>query len=492
MVLPAAGFPHDRLRAMTWTRRHWIAASLGAGNLQPPPEKPNVVLIIADDFGWGDAGCYNPEARTRTPAIDQLAAGGVRFTDAHSASSVCTPSRYGILTGRYCWRTRLTNGVLNGESPSLIEPGRETLASMLKKQGYRTGGFGKWHLGLGPGGKTDYSAELRPGPNDFGFDEYFGIPASLDMPPYLFFENRRVLEAPTSQIAGNGAPPRGPFWRGGAIAPGFRMEDVLPKITERACRFIAHSAGQPFFAYVPLNAPHTPWVPSQDWKGKSKAGLYGDFVGQVDDSVRAITGQLRQQRALENTILIVTSDNGAPWAAQDAEAAGGHRANASWRGQKADIQEAGHRIPFIAHWPARFKPGVCRQTICLTDIFATLAGIHGVALASNTAEDSFSILPALLDPQRAAPVRDAIVHHSAQGLFAIRQGDWKLILGRGSGGFTQPAVIKPAPGEPEGELYNLAKDPHEDDNVYRQNPETVRRLTDLLALYRRQGHSRPM
>lgn len=476
---------------MDWSRRDWLAAGL-LGSLQHSPSPPNILLILADDLGWGDAGCYNPDARTRTPAIDALASAGVRFTDAHSPSAVCTPTRYGILTGRYCWRTRLRQGVLQGESPSLIEPGRETVASMLKKKGYRTGGFGKWHLGLGSAAKTDYSRELRPGPNDFGFDEYFGIPASLDMPPYLFFENRQVVEAPTSRIADSGAPPRGAFWRGGAIAPGFRMADVLPEITARACRFLAGSRDQPFFAYVPLTAPHTPWVPAPSWKGKSDAGLYGDFVEQVDASTGAIVEQLRRQGALENTVLIFTSDNGAPWSAPDITGSGGHLANASWRGQKADIQEAGHRIPFIVHAPRRFRPGVCRQTVCLTDVFATLAELTGVPLGPDTAEDSFSLLPALAEPGRSKPVREATVHHSAQGLFSIRQGEWKLILGRGSGGFSQPAKITPGPGDPQGELYNLAGDPHEDRNLYLDKPEIVARLSATLDRYRREGRSRPL
>ena len=476
---------------MQWTRRRFAFSSTGIGILQPPPAPPNIVLILADDLGWGDTSCYNPKARTRTPSIDRLASEGVRFTDAHSPSSVCTPTRYGILTGRYCWRTKLKSGVLNGESPSLIEPRRETLASMLKKRGYRTGGFGKWHLGLGDAPKTDYSSELRPGPNDFGFDEYFGIPASLDMPPYLYFENRRVVEAATAQTPNNGVPLRGPYWRGGPIAPNFRMDEVLPKVTERACRFIAQPGTQPFFAYVPLNAPHTPWVPSGEWKGKSKAGLYGDFVEQVDASVRRIVEQLTQRRVLDNTLIIMASDNGAPWSAPDIEASGGHVANASWRGQKADIQEAGHRIPFIVRWPGRAKPQVSRETVCLTDIFATIAQIQGIPLQAGVAEDSFSILPALLGPG-STPIREAIVHHSSQGLFSIRQGDWKLVLGRGSGGFTKPVSITPAQGEPEGELYNLAQDPHEDDNLYLQKPEIAKRLRDLLARYQAQGHSRPM
>lgn len=454
------------------TRRELFALPLP---LLAAPAKPNILLILADDLGYGDLSCYNPQARTRTPRIDALANQGVQFTDAHSPSSVCTPTRYGLLTGRYCWRTRLKNGVLNGESPSLIEPGRETIASMLKKQGYRTGVFGKWHLGLGNDAKTDYAKELRPSPLDFGFDEFFGIPASLDMPPYVFVDGRRTVELPTSSIETNGAPPRGAFWRGGPIAPGFKMEDVLPKITARARDFVSKKTSEPFFAYVPLNAPHTPWVPTKDRLGKSKAGLYGDFVEQVDAQV----GQLLDA-VPANTLVIMTSDNGAPWSQPDIEASGGHKADMDWRGQKADIYEAGHRIPLIMRGPG-IKRGKSDSLVCLTDLYAAIADAVNHKIGKDDAEDSFSI-----------GKREAIVHHSAQGLFAIRQGGWKLNLGRGSGGFTDPKTITPGPGEPPGELYNLIDDPHETKNLYAEKPEVVGKLKDLLATWQQQGRSRPV
>lgn len=454
------------------TRRELFALPLP---LLAAPAKPNILLILADDLGYGDLSCYNPQARTRTPRIDALANQGVRFTDAHSPSSVCTPTRYGLLTGRYCWRTRLKNGVLNGESPSLIEPGRETIASMLKKQGYRTGVFGKWHLGLGNDAKTDYAKELRPSPLDFGFDEFFGIPASLDMPPYVFVDGRRTVELPTSSIETNGAPPRGAFWRGGPIAPSFKMEDVLPKIGSRARDFVSKKTSEPFFAYVPLNAPHTPWVPTKDRLGKSKAGLYGDFVEQVDAQV----GQLLDAIPA-NTLVIMTSDNGAPWSQPDIEASGGHKADMDWRGQKADIYEAGHRIPLIMRGSG-IKRGKSDSLVCLTDLYAAIADATNQKMGKDGAEDSFSI-----------GKREAIVHHSAQGLFAIRQGGWKLNLGRGSGGFTNPKTIDPGPGEPPGELYNLIDDPHETKNLYAEKPEIVGMLKDLLVTWQQQGRSRPV
>jgi arylsulfatase A len=478
----------ERLRydAGVLTRRSFVLGSGAA--LAAAPAKPNIVLILADDLGSGDIRRYFPEARVRTPRMDQLAAEGVRFTDAHSPSSVCTPTRYGLLTGRYCWRTRLKRGVLNGESPSLIEPGRTTLASMLKQQGYRTGGFGKWHLGLGNAEKTDYTQELTPGPLDFGFDEYFGIPASLDMPPYVFVDGRRVQELPTATIRDSGAPLRGAFWRGGPIAPSFRMEDVLPKITARACDFIRKSR-PPFFAYVPLAAPHTPWVPSADFRNKSSAGLYGDFVGEVDYSVGRILDAIRAAGAERNTLVILTSDNGAPWSQPDIDASNGHRANAYWRGQKADIFEAGHRVPFIVKWPARAAADqTSAALVCLTDVFATVAESIGRRLKDDEAEDSFSFLGALHGGQGA---REAVVHHSANGMFALRQGNLKYIEGLGSGGFTKPQTVEPGPEDPPGCLYDLAADPRETNNLYRQRPDDVARLSALLNTCRSGDRSRP-
>ncbi|MBY0507166.1 MAG: sulfatase-like hydrolase/transferase [Bryobacteraceae bacterium] len=452
---------------------------------------PNIVVILCDDLGYGDVQAFYPEAKMRTPRMDALARDGMRFTDAHSPSSLCTPTRYGLLTGRYCWRTRLKQGVLNGYSPALIEPGRETIASLLKKKGYRTGGFGKWHLGLGTAEKADYSRPLTPSPLDYGFDEYFGIPASLDMPPYVFVEGNQVQEQPTSTIADNGEVKRGPYWRGGPIAPGFRMEDVVPKIASRACQFIDASAKakRPFFAYVPFTGPHTPWVPSRPYQNKSKAGLYGDFVEEIDASIGKIVDQLQTSGVAANTLVIVTSDNGAPWEKRDAEAAAGHWADGNWRGQKSDIQEGGHRVPFIVRWPAKVKAGqVSSQLLAHVDILATVAELTGIRLGAGMAEDSYSFAPVLLGAAKSR--RTMVVHHAGNGMFSIRSGEWKLVLGRGSGGFTAPAKVTPGPGEPAGELYHLKEDPHEDRNLYAQMPDVVKRLTSQLDAWRQTDHSR--
>ncbi len=457
-----------------------------------PP--PNILYILADDMGWGDPRCYNPQSHIPTPNIDRLASQGVRFTDMHSPSSVCTPTRYGVLTGRYSWRSRLKKGVLNGYSPNLIEPGRPTVASLLKARGYSTGAIGKWHLGLGDQPKADFSQPFNPSPITHGFDSFFGIPASLDMPPYVWVENDRAPQPPTLQTAGDDGLGgfRGRFYRAGAIAPGFEIDQVLPTVTAKAREFVQkQTKARPFFLYLPLTAPHTPWAPLKEFQGRAQALPYGDFVTQVDDSVGRILKTLEDSGQAQNTLVVFTSDNGSYWKQQDVDSTG-HRSNANWRGMKADIYEGGHRIPFIARWPGRTRPGtVSSQLGCLTDLAATAAEISGATLPRNAAEDSFSLVPALTGTKPATPLREAVVHHSAQGMFAIRKGPWKLALGRGSGGFTQPVSITPGPGEPPAELYNLADDPGETRNLWADQQGKVKELTELLERYQRDGRSRP-
>ncbi|MBI3471882.1 MAG: arylsulfatase [Candidatus Solibacter usitatus] len=469
------------------------AAELGMRDAARAAGKlPNIVYILADDLGWGDLGCYNPESAVPTPHANRLAARGIRFTDMHSPSAVCTPTRYGILTGRYCWRSRLKSGVLAGYSPNLIESGRLTVPAMLKLAGYYTAGVGKWHLGLGNRERTDYDQPLRPGPVDHGFDSYYGIPASLDMDPYLYFENDRVVEKPTSNTAGQNSP-RGVFWRPGAIAPHFDIPEVLPALGGKAVSMIRERSRRPespFFLYLALTAPHTPWVPKPPYLGRSKAGLYGDFVAQVDDTLGRVLQALDDNKLADNTLVVFTSDNGADWKVED-KARYAHRANANWRGEKADIWDGGHRIPFLARWPGRIKPGTTNELGCLTDLMATLAGIVDYKLPKNAGEDSYDLLPALLG-KKGKPIRDAVVHHSSLGMFSIRRGEWKLELGLGSGGFSPPRHLDPAPGGPQGQLYNLAKDPAETDNVWLKYPDVVAQLTALLDRYKQQGYSRPM
>lgn len=454
------------------------------------PRRPNIVLILLDDFGIGDSRSYNPWSAIPTPNIDRLAREGMRFTDMHSSSAVCTPSRYSILTGRYCSRSRLKSGVLDGNGTNLIEPGRLTLPGLLKTAGYHTSGVGKWHLGLGEGEAADYAKPLRPGPIDHGFDYYFGIPSSLDFPSYLYFENDRVVEAPNAHTGGSDKP-RGVFWRAGAIAPGFRMEKVVPTLTDKAVEVVRTAPkDRPFFLYFPLPSPHTPWVPLPEYRGKSGAGDYGDYVVETDAMIGRLLGAIEERGLAQDTIVIVTSDNGADWKPEDA-ARFAHRANAQWRGEKADAWEAGHRIPFVIRWPGRVAPGsTSAETGSLTDIMATLAGALGLPLPDDAAEDSFNLLPALQQNGHAS-IRPNIVDHSLQGLFTIREGNWKLIQGLGSGGFTLPKSADPAPGGPRGQLYDLDADPREENNLYDKRPDIVARLSATLDALQRDGRSRP-
>ncbi len=457
-------------------------------------ERPNIVIVLADDLGWGDPACYNALSKIPTPNIDALAAEGMRFTDAHTPSSVCTPTRYGLLTGRYCWRTRLKSGVLYGYAPALIEPGRATLASILKAQGYATACIGKWHLGFGDKPKTDYAQPLAPGPNSVGFDYFFGIPSSLDIDPYVLVENDHALAQPTENIPASKHQREGGdgYWRGGLATPGFKHADILPTLTEKAEQFIhRQTKDHPFFLYLPLTSPHTPWVPAKAFRGLTGVGDYGDFVAQTDAALGRVLKALDTAGVAGETLVIFTSDNGSNWLPSDI-AKWGHRANADWRGQKADIWEGGHRVPFVARWPARIAAGtVSAEPVCLTDLFATVAAITGTALPADAGEDSVDILPALLGEKRAEPLRAAMVHHSIDGTFGIRRGAWKLCMGLGSHGFSVPKKIEPKPGEPTVQLYNLESDPGETRNVAAEQPALVAELTALLERYQSEGRSRP-
>ncbi|HNR30015.1 MAG TPA: arylsulfatase [Candidatus Hydrogenedentes bacterium] len=453
---------------------------------------PHIVYILADDMGYGDPGCCNANSKIPTPHMGRIAREGMLFTDAHSGSAVCTPTRYGILTGRYSWRSTLKSGVLEGYSPPLIEPGRLTVAAMLKECGYRTACVGKWHLGLdwatkddesANAEKVDYEAPVAGGPTALGFDYFFGISASLDMPPYCYIENDRVVASPTGRIEeqrGQG------FFRAGAIAPGFRHGDVLPTLTERAVacidRHAAEHADAPLFLYFPLNAPHTPMLPTPAFAGKTDTNAYGDFIAQVDATVGDVLAALERHGMDRDTLLIVTSDNGPPPPA-DMLFLGekGHHPSYHFRGHKADIFEGGHRIPFIARWPERVRAGaLCNQTVCLTDLMATAAALVGRDLPEDAGEDSVSLLPVLLGKD-AGPLREATVHHSINGSFAIRQGPWKLILCPDSGGWSDPRPGDPATRDlPPVQLYNLAEDVGERRNVQAEHPEIVERLTRLL------------
>jgi arylsulfatase A len=482
------------------SRREFCArlAALTAASVLPGFVKqagavqPNIVFVLADDLGWGDLDCYNSRSAIPTPNANRLAEQGMHWTDMHASDAICTPSRYSILTGRYCWRSSLKKGVTEGYSPALIETGRMTVASMLKAKGYYTAGVGKWHLGLGDASKTDYTKPLHPGPTDLGFDYYFGIPASLDMPPYLYFENDRVLEQPTSSTPGSKL--RGAFWREGPMAPHFDFQQVLPTVTKKAVEIIHQRAShpsQPFFLYVALPSPHTPWLPRREDEGRSRAGEYGDYVAEEDDMLGELLQAIDKNGFASNTVFIFTSDNGADWRLDDM-ARYEHRANAEWRGQKADIWEGGHRIPFIARWPGHIRPGsVASQLGCLSDFMATAAAITDTTLPPDAAEDSFNLLPVLLGREKGQ-VRDSLVGHSWNGMFCVQEGNWKLEEGLGSGGWSsKPEHVDPAPGGPKGQLYDLAADPREEHNLYQERADIVGRLSKLLEQFQRQGYTRP-
>ena len=479
--------------------------------------KPNFLYILCDDLGYGDVKCLNPQGRIPTPRLDRLAAGGMIFTDVHSSSSVCSPTRYGIMTGRYNWRSRLQSGVLGGISPRLIEPNRLTVAAFLQQNGYHTACIGKWHLGMDwakKDGKSvtelgiespaqvhnvDYSQPIANGPNAVGFDYYFGISASLDMIPYTFIENNRVTKLPTVEKdfpmflgRAQGKCRRGP------AAPDFEVEDVLPTLTTTAIDYVKSRsadarAGKPFFLYLPLASPHTPIVPTKEWQGKSGLNHYADFVMQTDHSIGQLLDELEKQGLADNTLIIVTSDNGcSPQADFPGLLAKGHNPSHLFRGHKADIFDGGHRIPFLVRWPARVKPdSTSDQLLCLTDFMATTADILGAKLPANAAEDSVSFLPALLGTA-TAPLREAVVHHSINGSFAIRQARWKLELCPDSGGWSEPRPGAPKSADlPPVQLYNLATDPAETTNHHAQHPEVVTRLTQLLEKYISSGRSTP-
>ena len=450
---------------------------------------PNIVLILADDMGYGDPGCYNPHSKIPTPNLDRLAREGVRFTDAHAAGAVCHPSRYGLLTGSYPFRT----DVSKWPKEPLIKEGQMTIASLLKTGGYRTAMVGKWHLGFAEQG---YDRPLPGGPVDRGFDRFFGFRASTDIPPYFYIEGDRAVAPPTAKIAGSEAHPslghspiQGAYWRGGGIAPGLELNDVLPRFSADAENVIrSHArdhAAQPLFLYFAPTAPHTPWLPDAEFAGRSAAGTYGDFAVMLDAMVGRLLRALDESKLADNTLVIFTSDNGPVWYDAD-RARTGHDAAGGLRGMKGSNWEAGHRMPFLARWPGRAKPGtVSAQTICFTDVLATFAAILDRPLPADAGLDSFSFLPALLG--QAAPVRPGLVVGRS-----YRSGPWKLIEGREPLLFhVQNPGTYPAKDEPPGQLYNLADDPREQRNLHATRPEIVARLTAEFDTLKNSARSRP-
>jgi arylsulfatase A-like enzyme len=466
-----------------------------ANSAHSQSEKPNIIYILADDLGIGDVSVYNKESKIQTKNIDALAKEGMRFTDAHSGSAVCTPTRYGILTGRYAWRTRLQKSVLWGYDTALIARDRFTVANLFKNNGYNTACIGKWHLGLGwqkdKSDSVDFSLPLSSGPNTAGFDYSFIISASLDIPPYVYIENQRVINRKIELIKENkGAG----FWREGAIGKGQKHIKVLDDFANKAINYIEKQADkkdEPFFLYLPLTSPHTPILPTKEFAGKTGINDYADFVLMTDALLGKIESDLKQTGLDKNTIIIFTSDNGAsPMSDFKTLESKGHFSSGVYRGAKADIFEGGHRIPFIIKWPGTVAPNsISSQTISLTDFMATGANIIGSKLLDSQAEDSFSILPILLNK----PIeykRESIIHHSIDGKFAIRKGDYKLIFARGSGGWSAPKESEATKSNlPDIQLYNLNTDIKEQQNLASLLPEVVTELSELLKKQIEAGRS---
>lgn len=460
---------------------------------------PNIIFILADDMGYGDVSYLDSRSKIRTDNLDRMAREGVVFTDAHSSSSVSTPTRYGILTGRYNWRSTMKQGVLGGYSKALIAPGRETMASMLKKQGYTTAGIGKWHLGWdwnnidAGANKVDFSKPVTNGPTTRGFDYFYGFCGSLDMPPYVYIENDMPTSLP-DRITEDKR--KYSWWRKGPTGADFVHEDVLPNLIGRACHYVKEKASsdQPYFLYLPLPAPHTPILPVKEFQGKSGLGDYADFVLMVDAMVGRVLQAVKESGEEENTIVVFTTDNGcSPAAGIDELIAQGHYPNSIYRGHKADLFEGGHRVPCILYWPGVVKHHHVDQTICLTDFYATFAALNNYILKDTEGEDSYNLMPAISSVKQVAPIREATVHHSIYGQFTIRKGDWKLLLSPSSGGWSAP---KPEDSValaslPEIQLYNMKTDPSEQKNVEARYPEKVKQLRSLLVKYVKEGRSTP-
>jgi arylsulfatase A-like enzyme len=478
-------------------------------------EPPNIVYILADDLGYGDLGCYNAESKIPTPRLDQLAREGMRFTDAHSPSSVCTPTRYALLTGRYAWRTRLQRNVLGPWDKPLIAQDRLTVGKLLQQHGYATACVGKWHLGQSyatidgksPTGGTknplsnvDFTKPIAEGPTTRGFDHYFGTIVP-NYPPYCFIENDRTVGIPDVPATG------GNFNIPGPMVPGWKLEEILPELTRHAVKWIEDAAEsrKPFFLYFALTSPHYPVVPAPEFVGSTKVGAYGDFVHQTDWSIGQVLDALERSGVAENTLVIFTSDNGSEITGEvkpgvyDRVLQFAHRSSGALRGAKRDAWEGGHRVPFIARWPGKIQAStVSDQTMCHVDLMATVAAILGEKLPDHVAEDSINVLPVLLGETLPLPAREATVHHSARGKFAIRKSGWVLIdapSGDDNGANGEPQWLKDERGYTQhsydGELFHLRDDPSQRNNVYAEKPEMVRELKTLLEKYKSEGRSTP-
>jgi arylsulfatase A-like enzyme len=475
------------------TRRSFLAspAALAAA----PPRHPNIVVILADDLGWGSLNCYGASpSLIRTPNIDRLAKEGVRLTDANTPSSVCSPTRYALLTGRYCWRTSAKSGVLGLTSPLHIETTRLNMASLLKSAGYSTAAIGKWHLGYGTG-RTDYTKPLTPGPLEIGFDYHFGIPQNHGDATGIYVKDHDVVGLRSDRVEPTGKTPYGrPFL--GFDAPHRVDENVMDELTSEAVGWLGRqNAKTPFFLYFTPVAIHFPYTPSKKAQGTSKAGIYGEWIHDLDQSVGHILDAIDRGGFASNTLVIFTSDNGGvQFTEGDGPEATAYRAglrmNGPWRGRKHSIYQGGFRVPFLARWPGKIAAGsVSDATINLADMLATTAAVVGKPLppATEAAEDSFNVLPALLGRSKGrSPLRPSMISHSVDGVFAIREGPWKYIEGKASPDLKNPS----RKDELKAQLFNLRDDPAEQHDLMAAHPQVAARLADLLETQRSSGRSR--
>jgi len=486
---------------------------------------PNILFILADDLGYGDVGCYNPDSKVPTPHLDQLALDGIRFTDAHSPSTVCTPTRYSVLTGRMAFRTGM-RGVFTGVGgPCMIEEGRLTVGGMLQERGYKTALFGKWHVGmtfydkegkpinkngLEPVKRIDYSRAIPDAPVHRGFDFFYG---SVCCPTtdwlYAFIEGDRIPVPPT-KIIDRGPLPKHPYSqdnRPGMIAPGYKMEEIDLQFLDKSLEFLEQHAQAkekaPFFLFHSTQAVHLPSFPADQFKGKTKAGPHGDFIFELDYIVGELLGALDKHGFADNTLVIFSSDNGPEVpTVLSMRNDYNHDGARPWRGVKRDNWEGGHRVPFIARWPGKIKPGsTSSQTLCLTDLMATCAAITGAKIPEKAGEDSVNMLPAILSEDQGKQIRKYTLHQTISLALAIRRGPWKYLDHKGSGGnnYTRAGrwgmkkyiVPEKAPQAP-GQLYNLNSDPGETENLYYKNPEIVKELKEKLEQFKESGRSAPL
>lgn len=477
--------------------------------------QPNIVIILADDLGYGDVQCYNPErGKIPTPNIDRLATQGMRFTDAHTSSGVCSPTRYTLLTGRYHWRTRLQSGIVGYMERPLIAPDRLTIAGLVKQHGYRTAAIGKWHLGWDWNIPTEqrplfapargavpevtdkhrsawkeiYSKAISGGPTTRGFDSYFGTDVP-NWPPYCFIDNERTVGIPSEFLPAADFKDHRASLPGPALAD-WKLEGILPKLGDRAVEYIERSSKQtePFLLYMPLTAPHTPIAVNREWQGKSGLIPYADLVMETDAVVGRVLQAIEKSGEAENTLVIFTSDNGcAPYIGAKEMEAKGHFPSGPLRGYKADAWEGGHRVPLIVRWPGIVKPETrCDQLVMQADFMATFAEILGVKLPANAGEDSFSLLPLLKGS--AEPIRQHSISHASSGLPSLRDGQWKIIFGPGAGGFGSGAK-QAEPAAERVQLYDLSKDLGETKNVAADHPELVTKLAKVMEKLVNDGRS---